>query len=147
MISSFWTSRGHRCRPFPPAISAFIFIAQRVQYLQRSSITSNFSHSRSRAFGSSSFEARKGPYKHEHALGETRTHNWTVAGTRFTNYKVAPPGTPLCHSSSCPTMLPCLNCCAEGLLGRAPCATAAATAADLLLLLRAAAAHAVPLTE
>ena len=34
----FWTSRGHRCRPFPPPVRAFIFIAHRVQHSHRSSI-------------------------------------------------------------------------------------------------------------
>ena len=34
----FWTSRGHRCRPFSPPERAFIFIAHRVQHSHCSSI-------------------------------------------------------------------------------------------------------------
>ena len=37
--------------------------------------------------------------------------------------------------SSCPTVCPCLDCGAEGVLGRTICATAVAAAAPLLLLL------------
>ena len=39
LLSSFWTSRGHRCRPFSPPVLAFnIFIAHRVQQSHCSSI-------------------------------------------------------------------------------------------------------------
>ena len=39
LLSSFWTSRGHRCRPFFPPVLAFIFfIAHRVQQSHCSSI-------------------------------------------------------------------------------------------------------------
>ena len=37
-LSSFWTSRGHRCRPFFPPVLAFNFIAHRVQQPHCSSI-------------------------------------------------------------------------------------------------------------
>ena len=71
------------------------------------------------------FHARKSPYDHEHALGETRSHKSTLVGTRFTYHTVTPSGTPLYLSSSYPTVLPCLGCCAEGSLRRARYATAA----------------------
>ena len=38
ILSSFWTSRGHRCRPFSPPVLAFSFIAHRVQQSHCSSI-------------------------------------------------------------------------------------------------------------
>ena len=39
LLSSFWTSRGHRCRPFFPPVLAFnFFIAHRVQQSHCSSI-------------------------------------------------------------------------------------------------------------
>ena len=38
VLSSFWTSRGHTCRPFPPPVRAFIFIAHRIQHSLCSSI-------------------------------------------------------------------------------------------------------------
>ena len=39
LLSSFWTSRGHRCRPFsPPVLSPSVFIAHRVQQPHCSSI-------------------------------------------------------------------------------------------------------------
>ena len=38
LLSSFWTSRGHRCRPFSPRLLPSINIAHRVQQSQCSSI-------------------------------------------------------------------------------------------------------------
>ena len=38
LLSSFWTSRGHRCRPFSPPVLALNFIAHRVQQSHCSSI-------------------------------------------------------------------------------------------------------------
>ena len=38
LLSSFWTSRVHRCRPFSPPVLAFNFIAHRVQQSHCSSI-------------------------------------------------------------------------------------------------------------
>ena len=38
LLSSFWTSRGHRCRPSPPRFLPSIFIAHRVQQSHCSSI-------------------------------------------------------------------------------------------------------------
>ena len=38
VLSSFWTSRGHRCRPFSPPVLAFNFNAHRVQQSHCSSI-------------------------------------------------------------------------------------------------------------
>ena len=39
LLSSFWTSRSHRCRPFPPPVLPSIFIAYRVQQSHCSSIS------------------------------------------------------------------------------------------------------------
>ena len=53
LLSSFWTSRGHRCRPFSPPVLAFNFcIAHRVQQSQSLLVdfSSNVANSRSRAF-------------------------------------------------------------------------------------------------
>ena len=52
----------------------------------------NLAISRSRIFGSSRFYARKAFYEHEHSLGETRSFNLTLGGTRSTYYKVTPSG-------------------------------------------------------
>ena len=38
LLSSFWTSRGHRCRPFSPPALVFNFIAHRVQQVHCSSV-------------------------------------------------------------------------------------------------------------
>ena len=38
LLSSFWTGRGHRCRPFSPPVLAFNFIAHEVQQSHCSSI-------------------------------------------------------------------------------------------------------------
>ena len=38
LLFSFWTSRGHRCRPFSPPALAFNFIAHRAQQSNCSSI-------------------------------------------------------------------------------------------------------------
>ena len=38
LLSRFWTSRGHRCRPFSPRFLPSIFIAHRVQQSRCSSI-------------------------------------------------------------------------------------------------------------
>ena len=49
--ATFWTSRGHRCHPFLPPVSASIFVAHRVQHSRFLSIhASNFAIQRSRAF-------------------------------------------------------------------------------------------------
>ena len=38
LISGFWTSRGHKCRPFSPQVLAFNFTAHRVEQSHCSSI-------------------------------------------------------------------------------------------------------------
>ena len=44
LLSSSWTSHGHRCRPFSSPVRAVIFIARRVQHARRfSSIVGNSS--------------------------------------------------------------------------------------------------------
>ena len=72
-LSSFWTSRGHRCRPFFPPVLASIFIAHRVQQSHCSSIFHRvkIANSRSRAFRKSICSQEKVP---TNALGEARTH-------------------------------------------------------------------------
>ena len=109
--------------------------------------SSNFSNSRSHDSRSSSFYARKSPYKHEHALSGTRTHNLNLVGTIFIyynhylhqgrHYNFCPRAPPCSLASTAgprvtsgvrDVLLPLLYCCS----------TAAAATAALLLLLRAA---------
>ena len=77
VLSSFWTSRGHRwsCLP-PPRFLPSIFIAQRVQQSHCSSIlSSSVANSRSRAFRKSNGAQEKVPTNvYEYALGGIRTH-------------------------------------------------------------------------
>ena len=73
----FWTSRGHRCRPFPTPVRAFIFIAHTgfsIPSARR--FSSKVANPRCRAFRKINFYARKSPY--EYALGESRTHEIAV---------------------------------------------------------------------
>ena len=74
LLSSFWTSCGLRCRPFPP-VRAFSFIAHKVQHSRCSSISSNVANSRFLAFRESICAQEKVPTNlYEYALGGTRTH-------------------------------------------------------------------------
>ena len=74
-LSSFWTSRGHRCHPFSSPVLAFNFCRT-----QGSSIpllvdcSSNVANSRSRAFRKSICPQEKVPTLHEYALGGARAH-------------------------------------------------------------------------
>ena len=76
LISSFWTSRGHRCRPFSPPVLAFICIALRVQQSPLLvDFLSSVANSRSRAFLKSNCAQLKVPTNlYEYALGGARTH-------------------------------------------------------------------------
>ena len=76
LLSSFWTSRGHRCRPFFPPVLAFNFsscigFSNPTARRFSSSVTS----SRSRIFRKSIFAQEKVPTNlYEYALGGIRTH-------------------------------------------------------------------------
>ena len=59
LLSSFWTSRGHRCRPFFPPVLAFNFIAHRVQQSPCSSIVHRVLLTHALAFSASQFERTK----------------------------------------------------------------------------------------
>ena len=53
LSATFWTSRGHRCRPFSPPVRAFIFIAHirfSIPTARRLSSKFNVANSRSPAF-------------------------------------------------------------------------------------------------
>ena len=77
LLSSFWTSRGHRCRSFFPQVLAFIFLLR----IQGSAIlllvdfSSSVANSRSRVFRKSICAQEKVPTNlFEYALGGIRTH-------------------------------------------------------------------------
>ena len=60
LLSSFWTSRGHRNRPFsPPVLAFFFFIAHRVQQSHRSSIIHRVLLTHALAFSASQFVHKK----------------------------------------------------------------------------------------
>ena len=78
LLSSFWTSRGHRCRPFPPPpVLAFMFYrayGSAIPLLVDFS-SSSVANSRSRAFRKSNCAQEKVPTNlYEYALGGARTH-------------------------------------------------------------------------
>ena len=60
LLSSFWTSRGHRCRPFsPPVLSPSVFIAHRVQQPHCSSIFHRMLLTHALALSASQFVHKK----------------------------------------------------------------------------------------
>ena len=58
-LPGFWTSRGHRCRPFFPPVLPSIFIAHRVQHSHRSSICHRVLLTHALALSASQFEHMK----------------------------------------------------------------------------------------
>ena len=74
LFSSFWTSRGHRCRPFSPPVLVFNFIAHRVQQSipLLVHVSSSVAYSRSRVFRRSICAQQEVP--NNYALGGIRTH-------------------------------------------------------------------------
>ena len=76
LLSSFWTSRGHRCRPFSPPVLAFNYYrawGSAVHLLV--DLSSNVANSHSRAFRKSVCAQEKVPTNlYEYALGGARTH-------------------------------------------------------------------------
>ena len=59
LLSSFWTSRGHRCRSFCPPVLAFNFIAHRVQQSHCSSIFHRVLLTHALALSASQFVPKK----------------------------------------------------------------------------------------
>ena len=60
LLSSFWTSRGHRCRPFFPPVLAFIFLSRiRVQQSHCSSIFHRVLLTHALAFSASKLVRKK----------------------------------------------------------------------------------------
>ena len=59
LLSSFWTSRGHRCRSFSTPVLAFIFIAHRVQQSRCSSTFHRELLTYALAFSASQFVRKK----------------------------------------------------------------------------------------
>ena len=76
LLSSFWTSRGHRCRPFSPPGSCLRFLSRiGVSNPTACRFFIEFAKSRSRAFCESIYAQEKFPTNlYEHALGGVRTH-------------------------------------------------------------------------
>ena len=78
LLSSFWTSRGHRCRSFSPPVLAFDFYrawGSAIPLLV--DFSSRVANSRSRAFRKSICAQEKVPSAtilHEYAIGGARTH-------------------------------------------------------------------------
>ena len=130
LVSSSWTSRGQRCSTIPPTVSAFIFIAQRVQCsstIHRTLLTHNLALFAGQVF------TQERVYEQEHTLGETRTHNLTRILTRSTNYSIGGAIVPFLvvpHRAPLPQLL-----CRGRPRACVICFIYAATAAGLLLLL------------
>ena len=59
LLSSFWTSRGHRCRLFPPRFLPSIFIAHRVQQSHCLSISRRVLLTHALALSASQFALKK----------------------------------------------------------------------------------------
>ena len=76
LLSSFWTSRGHRCRPFPPPVLAFNFYRAKGSAIPLlDDFSSSVANSRSRAFRKSICAQEKVPTNlYAYALGGARTH-------------------------------------------------------------------------
>ena len=76
LLSSFWTSRGHRYRPFSPPVVAFNFYcAQGSAIPLLVDFPPNVANSRSRAFRKAICAQEKVPTKlYEYVLGRIRTH-------------------------------------------------------------------------
>ena len=76
LLSSFWTSRGHRCRPFSPPVVAFNFYpAQGLAIPLLVDFSSSVAISRSRAFRKSICAREKVPTNlYNYALEGIRTH-------------------------------------------------------------------------
>ena len=77
LLASFWTSRGHRCRPFSPPVLAFIFYrawgSAAIPLLV--DFSSSVANSRSRVFRKSICAQAKVPtILHAYELGRIRTH-------------------------------------------------------------------------
>ena len=85
LLSSFWTSRGHRCRPFFPPVLAFNFLS-RIGFSNptASRFSSSVANSRSRAFRKSICAQEKVPTNlYEYALCGARTHETDLCCTRL----------------------------------------------------------------
>ena len=76
LLSSSWTSRGHRCRPFSPPVLAFNFYrAQGPVIPLLDDFSSSIANSRSRAFRKSICAQEKVPTNlYTYALRGARTH-------------------------------------------------------------------------
>ena len=84
LLSSFWTSRGHRCRPFSSRVLAFIFRrAQGSAIPLLVDFSSSVANSRARALRKSMCAQEKIPTKlYECALGGIRTHQTDIYHAR-----------------------------------------------------------------
>ena len=84
LLSSFWTRRCHRCRPFFPPVLAFNFyraLGSAIPLLV--GFSSSVANSRSHAFRKSICAQEKVPRTlYEYALGKTRTHETDLYQTR-----------------------------------------------------------------
>ena len=95
LLSSFWTSRGHRCRPFFPPVLVFNFYRAKGSAIPLLvDFSSSVANSRSRAFRASQFvNKKKSPDEFiEYALGGGRTHETDLYQAR--GYPDTPPGRP-----------------------------------------------------
>ena len=70
--------------PFPPRYALSLSSSRGFSITNARRLSSNLTSMRSRAFRSPNSDARKSPYEHEHAPGETRPQKLPLVGTRFT---------------------------------------------------------------
>ena len=102
LLSSFWTSRGHRCRPFfppflainpPPTFLAINFFPLFLAISLPVGFSLSVANSRSRAFRRSICAQEEVPMDlHEYALRGARTHETDLPGSR--GQPDMPPGRP-----------------------------------------------------
>ena len=83
LLSSFWTSRGHRCRPFFPRFLPSIFIAHRLQQSHCSSIFHRVLLTHALALSAGKFvRQKKSPRIY------TSMHSWGFELTKLTDTRL-----------------------------------------------------------
>ena len=84
LLFIFWTSRGHRCRPFSPPVLAFNFYRGQGSAIPLLvDFSSSVANSRFRAFRKSIWAQEQVPTTlYEYALGGARTHGADIYQAR-----------------------------------------------------------------
>ena len=88
LLSTFWTSCGLRCRPFPGLYVPSVFIAQKVQHCHWSSTFIKCCQLTLSHFPRVNLCTRKSPYDFIRICtrGNSNSRNWPIAGTRITRH-------------------------------------------------------------